>query len=366
MASVLILECFVMISPDDGIEIAKREQQYAAEAAVDWKKRMIREGGLRHADEVDARGLLLLISGFGIEDHVFTIQDILHLIRASNVKGIATALRRSAFLIPKVTEVIYSLVNTNLEIEAVDIAYTFGLEHTCHPGKILTAYLQNKIKDFQNASPLQMLEATKQHIFDLTLVKQCLESHNVDPSTLLPDFKINERIQNLEKEVNDWKLIQKRKSQESPIHQEAKRACYVHENTPHHHKPVDHFGMDRFNRSTQPSTSYITKHPASPVYNAYARPENRNGSVPNGPAGGFRGSYDQTVHTANNQPHGWHAPYGQHYPRHGQTYDSQPDHRLWDQGQLESFPGFLGSRPPPSDLYGFAKLVEKGWRGSRA
>ncbi|XP_076882629.1 uncharacterized protein LOC143531158 [Bidens hawaiensis] len=156
MASVLILECFVMISPDDGIEIAKREQQYAAEAAVDWKKRMIREGGLRHADEVDARGLLLLISGFGIEDHVFTIQDIVHLIRASNVKGIATALRRSAFLIPKVTEVIYSLVNTNLEIEAVDIAYTFGLEHTCHPGKILTAYLQNKIKDLQNASPLQM------------------------------------------------------------------------------------------------------------------------------------------------------------------------------------------------------------------
>ncbi|XP_076939745.1 uncharacterized protein LOC143608649 isoform X2 [Bidens hawaiensis] len=353
MASVLILECFVMISRDDGIEIAKREQQYAAEAAVDWKKRMIREGGLRQADEVDARGLLLLISGFGIEDHVFKIRDIIHLIRVSNVKGIATALRRSAFLIPKITEVIYSLVNNGLEIEAVDITYTFGLEHTCHPEKILTAYLQNKIKDFQNASSLQMLEATKQHIFDLTLVKQCLESHNVDPSTLLPAFKINERIQILEKEVNEWKLIHKRKSQENSIHPEPKRACYVHE-------PVDHYGMDRFNRSTQPSTSYVTKHPASPVYNAYARPENRNGSVPNGQAGGYRGSYNQTMYTANNQS------YGQHYPRHDQTYGSQPDHRPWDQKQLESFPGFLGSQPPSSDLYGFAKLVEKGWRGSRA
>ncbi|KAJ0750984.1 hypothetical protein HanLR1_Chr05g0188111 [Helianthus annuus] len=84
-AAVLILEWFVMIS-GDVIEIAKSDVEYAAQAAVNWRKRMMREGGPRQADEVDARGLLLLISGFGIQDHVFEIRDIVDLIRASNVK----------------------------------------------------------------------------------------------------------------------------------------------------------------------------------------------------------------------------------------------------------------------------------------
>ncbi|KAJ0748015.1 hypothetical protein HanOQP8_Chr05g0196261 [Helianthus annuus] len=61
LASVLMLECFVMISNDDGIEIEKRERERALSNAVIWRKRMIREGGFGHTDEVDARGLLLLI-----------------------------------------------------------------------------------------------------------------------------------------------------------------------------------------------------------------------------------------------------------------------------------------------------------------
>ncbi|XP_076919297.1 uncharacterized protein LOC143580038 [Bidens hawaiensis] len=534
MALVLILECFVMIS-SDGIEIARQDREYAAKTAVDWRKQMINEGGLGHTDEVDARGLLLLIGGFGIQDDVFTIQDIMDLIRASNVKGISTALRRSAFLIPKIPEVIYLMVKNNLEIEAVGIVGAFGLEDVCHPRNILT--LHNKIKDIQNASPLQMEEAVPESSCDETMadapgavvseqnrnrmaangkqsneqtdvlkkpeqidicknveenvvlkkheeydtlmiqeeivvskkleetipdascdrtiaivsgkthkglalrtpesleevrnmkrkqvkdellhkmkwsqmkksrlekalaksaaiisalekkkesrgyfdnlmipeeigtckkpeeslpetscdqtistvldpshkksVKQCLESHNVDPSTLLPDFKINERIQNLEKEVNEWKLIHKRKSKENPpIHHEPKRACVSHQNMPHQHRPpVGHYP------SPQLSTSYITAHSASP------------GNTP--------GYYVQAVHMANGQPYGWRGPYGQHYPGHGQTYVSQPYHRPWEQAQLAQlalFPGLLGSRPPSSDLYRFADFVEKGTRGSR-
>ncbi|XP_076939748.1 protein FRIGIDA-like [Bidens hawaiensis] len=155
LAAVLILECFVMIS-GDGIEIEKRDREYVAEVAVVWRKRMIKEGGLGHTDEVDARGLLLLISGFGIQDDVFTIQDIMDLVRASNVKGISIALRRSIFLIPKIPEVIYLMVKNNLEIEAVDIANTFGLEDVCNRRNILTTNLHNKIIDIQNAPPLQM------------------------------------------------------------------------------------------------------------------------------------------------------------------------------------------------------------------
>ncbi|MFS7940358.1 hypothetical protein Hanom_Chr05g00463531 [Helianthus anomalus] len=111
LASVLVLESFVMISNDDGIEIEKREREHALNNAVIWRKRMIREGGFGHTDEVDARSLLLLISGFGIQDDVFKIQDIVDLIRAGNVKGISTALRRSTFLMPKIPGLLLLYVN---------------------------------------------------------------------------------------------------------------------------------------------------------------------------------------------------------------------------------------------------------------
>ncbi|KAJ0571065.1 hypothetical protein HanHA300_Chr05g0185301 [Helianthus annuus] len=114
MVAVLILECFVMIS-SDGIEIANSDREYAAKDAVIWRKRMIREGGFGKTDVVDARGLLLLISGFGIQDHVFKIQDIMDLIRASNWKGISAALRRSAFLMPKIPGLLHMLISFTLK-----------------------------------------------------------------------------------------------------------------------------------------------------------------------------------------------------------------------------------------------------------
>ncbi|KAJ0790266.1 hypothetical protein HanPI659440_Chr05g0213501 [Helianthus annuus] len=374
-AAVLILEWFVMIS-GDVIQIAKSDVEYAAQAAVNWRKRMMREGGPRQADEVDARGLLLLISGFGIQDHVFEIRDIVDLIRASNVKEISVALRRSVFLVPKIPEVIDLMVKNNLEIEAADIAYTFGLEDKCHPLSILATFLRSRIKNIQNGSFFHMLEETKQQLLDLKSVKQCLESHNIDPSTHLPDFKINEKIQNLEKELNEEKPIQKRKSLDGPIHQEAKRACFGHESMPPHQSPVDHYGMNRYHQSTQLSTgyrdipnSYISNYSPSSVYvyNTPAMRETITSPVPNGPAGGFTGSYNHMHHSANVQPYGWHGPSVQHYPRPVQTYDSQPYGRDRPQGWVPPEPlppsnpsrGFPRRRGPSSDLYSFADKVEK-------
>ncbi|KAJ0748017.1 hypothetical protein HanOQP8_Chr05g0196281 [Helianthus annuus] len=388
-AAVLILEWFGMIS-GDGIEIAKSDKEFAAKAAVEWRNRMIKEGGFGKTDEVDARGLLLLISGFGIQDHVFEIRDIVDLIRASNVKEISTALRRSIFLVPKIPEVIDLMVKNNLEIEAADIAYTFGLEDKCRPLSILATFLRNRIRNNISSSSffhmvtntlssfVFQLEEMKQQLFDLKSVKQCLESHNIDLSTHLPDFKINERIQNLEKELNKEKPIQKRKSLDGPIYQEAKRACSGHENMPHRQSPVDHYGMNRYHQSTQLSTSYfdpcrdlhnsyISNYTPSSVYNSPAMHETIPSPVPNGPAvGSFIGSNGHIHHSANVRPYGRHEPYVQHYSRHGQTYDSQPygRGRPWEWGPPEPFPptsnplgGFPRRRGPTLDLYSDADKI---------
>nr|XP_043607234.1 uncharacterized protein LOC122579184 isoform X2 [Erigeron canadensis] len=201
-ASVLLLESFVMIS-GDGIEIRKQDKEYAENAAIDWRKRIINEGGLIYMEAVDARGLLLFISGFGIPDGVFSNEDFSDLIRASNVKEISNALCHSTILISKLPEVIDWMVKNNLEIEAADIAYTFGLEDKCHPETILMTFLHNKIKHTQNGSSLQVNATMMQQLSDLKSIRSCLETHKIDPSKFLPGVKINEKIEQLEKVLNE-------------------------------------------------------------------------------------------------------------------------------------------------------------------
>ena len=46
------------------------------------------------------------------------------------------------------------LVMKKLEVEAADIAYTFGLEDKCHPLTILTKFLRNVIDDIASGSPV--------------------------------------------------------------------------------------------------------------------------------------------------------------------------------------------------------------------
>ncbi|CAH1428575.1 unnamed protein product [Lactuca virosa] len=238
LASVLILECFVMISSDN-IKITKQDEEHAAQAADDWKKRMIKEGGFNTANEVDARGLLLLISGFGIPDHVFGNNDIVDLIKASNVKGISTALVGSTIFIQKVTELIDWMVKLNMEIEAADLAYTMGLEDKFHPQTILTTFFHNKIKDKQHTS----LDQIKHHISELKSFSKCLESHSIDPSKLFPDFKINEKIQQLEKETLEHDLVATQKRKAEPEVQVPKRS---RGNMPHQQSPypaIENGGM---------------------------------------------------------------------------------------------------------------------------
>ncbi|KAJ9567873.1 hypothetical protein OSB04_003839 [Centaurea solstitialis] len=384
LAAVVILECFVMIS-SEGIEIAKEEEEYAAKAAVDWRKRMIKEGGLAKTDEVDARGLLLLISGFGIPD-VFTNEDIRDLIRAAEVKKISSALRRSIILIPKIPEVIDWMVKNDLEIEAADIAYTFGLEDKCRPQTILTTFLHNKINDKQHGS--SALANAKKQLWNLKSIRRCLESHNVDPSKPLADYKINERIEQLEKEINELDSIsveenpsRKRKVKEAESsrnhkHEMKRTRLSSHENPTPEPVPVEYHAKSPYNRSTRSGTSsyfdrklpsdYLGAYPISSVLGAPGPLGNVTSSVAvesgDGLAGAgmVAGSYGSALavesggglaaggmltgpygsgrylgthpdQMVNGRPYSWHEDsslveryLGQPYSRLGQPYDSQP------------------------------------------
>nr|XP_043606914.1 uncharacterized protein LOC122578927 [Erigeron canadensis] len=372
-ASVLILECFVIIS-GDGIKITKEDAEYANNAAIDWRKRMLKEGGLICMEAIDAKGLLLFISGFGIPDGVFSNEDFRDLIKASSAKEISNALRHSTILIHKLPEVIDWMVKNNLEIEAADIAYTFGLEDKCHPETILLTFLHNKIQDIQSGSSLQVYASTIQQLSDLKSIRGCLETHKIDPSKFLPAMKINEKLEQLEKVINEQDLKStgekstlKRKEKETDLskdpnnQQQAKRICFSHENLSHEQNPHDHYGIHPFKRSTQPSCSsyfdqnlpnsyYVIAYSASSVFSAPVLPPNITSSV----HGGLAGSYGPYVYgglVAEAMPHTNNpGPYfllrGQPHSRQSQACDPYPS--LFTGMPDHSLPGGFFKRGVPS------------------
>ncbi|KAK6795626.1 hypothetical protein RDI58_009080 [Solanum bulbocastanum] len=138
-ASGLVLECFLLMIIDI-VEIDKEVKEEAEKAALAWRKRLIAEGGVGRAYEIDARGLLLLMGCFGIPGG-FRNEDIRDLLQISHISKVSRALRRSNVLMAKIPEIIEGMVKQNLEVDAVHIAYTFGIEDRFNPRRLLTSFL---------------------------------------------------------------------------------------------------------------------------------------------------------------------------------------------------------------------------------
>ncbi|CAN4118098.1 unnamed protein product [Withania somnifera] len=208
-------------------EIDEGVKEEAAQAAVIWRRRFIDERGIRKASAMDARGLLLLIGCFGIPQ-VFKNEDIRDLVRVSNIRVISNALRRSIVLMEKIPEIIDGMVKHKMEVEAVDIAYTFGVEEKCSPCEILSSFLEElkeslkKKKWKSHGSHAVVNEANKRELSTMKSVIECLEFHNIDPSKLIPRFRISDRIMSLEEKIarNDRrreKVVQNRKFDETGL-----------------------------------------------------------------------------------------------------------------------------------------------------
>ncbi|MBA0703642.1 hypothetical protein Golax_015952, partial [Gossypium laxum] len=101
-ASVLVLEFFLlMMRGEGGFLIAANVKVEARKRAVEWRKRLIGEGGLDKANETDAKGLLLFVACFGIPE-VFSNEDLEVLFKLANLSGISDAVKCSPFLPGKI------------------------------------------------------------------------------------------------------------------------------------------------------------------------------------------------------------------------------------------------------------------------
>ncbi|XP_051136169.1 protein FRIGIDA [Andrographis paniculata] len=261
-ASILILECFLLMMGIDAdaaesICIEKEIQEEAADAALAWRKRLLMEGGLAQASVIDGRGLLFFVACFGIPSS-FKREDIRDLLVAANSEKeeVVTLLKKSPLLMNKLPEILEGMIQNKMEVDAVDLAYTFGLTEKFNPQTILTTLLREskeagkKPKKVPQASAATNNEANKKHLAALKSITKCLERHNLDPAKILPGWQINEKLTSLEKEIaesdkktGEQTAIKRKASDPEPSkklkNQEAKRARYTTPG-PKRHKPIGH------------------------------------------------------------------------------------------------------------------------------
>ncbi|KAK8362003.1 hypothetical protein V6Z11_A03G074800 [Gossypium hirsutum] len=230
LASVLALEFFLLMMGgfhDEGkVKIAGNLKAEAENGAIAWRKRLINEGGLAKASEVDARGLLLFVAGFGIPK-VFRVEDLGNLLRLCNLRAISDALKASPVLPDKMPDIIEVMAKNGMHVEAVDVASIFGLEDKCSLKKILTIFLQESAKSFKRAkqeaqnSPIALRMANERQLDALKSVVRYLEDCSSDVAKFLGSWQIEEKIFKLEEEndelhkrIEERKMIPKRKLDE--------------------------------------------------------------------------------------------------------------------------------------------------------
>ncbi|KAL3631767.1 hypothetical protein CASFOL_024751 [Castilleja foliolosa] len=265
-ASIMILECFLLMMGMDNrvLSIEKSLKTEADSAALVWRKRMMTEGGVAKAKPIDARGLLLFIACFGVPDP-FKRDDIRDLVISTTVnnKEIVGALKKSHWLMNKIPEIVEGMMKNKMEVDAVHLVYTFGLEERFNPQTILVSYLNeskeswNKTDKGQPGQAASLNEANRKQLVALRSIRRCLERHKVDSTKLLPGWQVNEKISTLEKEIgdadkkSDGKSAQKRKGNETeasrkPKPHDPKRSRYMGHG-PQQHKAAVHADINRRN-----------------------------------------------------------------------------------------------------------------------
>ncbi|XVF08554.1 hypothetical protein REPUB_Repub07fG0013200 [Reevesia pubescens] len=230
-ASVLVLEFFLLMmggfrGSEGNVKIEAELKVETEKGAVAWRKRLIDEGGLTKASEVDARGLLLFVACFGIPK-VFLSEDLGNLLRLCNLRAISNALKGSPLLLDKLPDIIEAMAKNGMHVEAVDVASIFGLEDKCSPKTILTLFLQESTKAFKRAkqeaqnSPVALRKANEKQLDALKSMLKYLEDSSSDVTKLLSSWQIEEKIVKLEEEIvelnkriEDKKMIPKRKLDE--------------------------------------------------------------------------------------------------------------------------------------------------------
>ncbi|RWR87229.1 protein FRIGIDA [Cinnamomum micranthum f. kanehirae] len=202
-ASILVLEFFLI----SGCGCSKMEASVKEEvekAAITWRSRLIREGGIANSSEPDALGLLLFVAAFGIPSDFGSDDDFYSLIRLSNMQKKADVFRRSSLLVDRIKDIIQGMVNNGMSVSAAGLACAFGLKDNLSPLSLLSSYVQEvnqtgkEMRRRQQCSYVSLIEANEKQVASLKLVLRCVVDHKLNYQEVAK-WKINKKIAKLER-----------------------------------------------------------------------------------------------------------------------------------------------------------------------
>ncbi|XP_068665720.1 protein FRIGIDA-like [Aristolochia californica] len=204
-ACIIVLECFLLAGGCAKVADSPIKKE-AEEAAIAWKMRLVKEGGIEHCKDVDAQGLLLFIASFGVPPG-FGKDDLCKLMQSSKINKNSDALRSSPFLQLKLEDMLQGMVKNGRYVAAVDLSCAFGLEEKFPPKALLLSFLNDinqkgkQMRREGQSSRGALKAADEKQLHDLKLVAQCLEKYQLDLAYFL-NWKIDEKIEKLEKDIS--------------------------------------------------------------------------------------------------------------------------------------------------------------------
>lgn len=210
---IMLMECLsVLLANLDAGTVSKVISEdvkgRAKTIAQEWKPKLDDlDLDASNGNSLEAHAFLQLVATFGIHSD-FDLEDLSKLIPMVSRRNQTADLCRFLGLSDKMPGVIDVLVDNGRHIDAVNLAFAFGLTEQFSPITLLKSYLAEAIKvpstvKAGNSSPTAQNDVSERELSALKAVTKCIEEHKLENE--YPLDPLQKRILQLEKAKADKK-----------------------------------------------------------------------------------------------------------------------------------------------------------------
>ncbi|GAB4841531.1 hypothetical protein Ancab_022246 [Ancistrocladus abbreviatus] len=210
---IMLMEClnilFMNLEPVSVSNIVSEDVKARAKAiAEEWKPKLSElDLDASNGNSLEAHAFLQLLATFFIASN-FDDEELCKLIPMVSRRRQSAELCRSLGLSEKMPGVIKVLINSGRQIDAVNLAFAFGLTQRFPPAPLLKSYLKearktSSAKPGNPSSPGVQSEVNERELTALKAVIKCVEEHKLEDQYAIDSLQ--KRVLQLEKEKADKK-----------------------------------------------------------------------------------------------------------------------------------------------------------------
>lgn len=205
---IMLMECLSIFLSSACNIITENIKERARDIAEDWKPKLDDlDVDANNGNSLEAHAFLQLLATFGV-DSDFDQEDLLKLVPMVSRRRQTADLCRCLGLSEKMPGVINVLLNNGRQIDAVNLAFEFGLTEQFSPVSLLKSYLIEAKKVSSparngNTSSTVQNEVNERELTALKAVIKCIEDHKLEEQ--YPLDPLQKRVLQLEKAKADKK-----------------------------------------------------------------------------------------------------------------------------------------------------------------